>query len=1111
MRTLSAAIVCLLIPPASVLAGPPSPRPCEPWQSEYAGDCATGKHVLALWPFNADAEGKDASGRSHDAKLVGAKINPAGRFGACLECFAGWPVEDKPHRALVPNHPGLTPKGAFTIELWISPKPEMNAEYLESFLMDKKYVAHADYQLVLGAAGRGGDRVLRMCLGFGDDSSTWYADPLRFEPGRWYHVAFTYDGQGTGAFLVDGVPRGRTTVPGRAGIAAGPHGLSIGDRVGSYHHGFPGLIDQVRISDGVLEFRRAAIEMVSDRACFVRMEAGAAVRLAVTNLQAVPIDEGAATVSLEGTARETKLAGLAPGKSQEIAFPIDTRLRPGEYRVLVDVKVEKPEALGSRDAHSVRIVPRPLPDRMPVVMWGGYGATSREIERLKSIGFTHALGLGADYGAIFDAGGPVPPGKPEAVAASKKTLDDALAAGLRVAASLSPASAMQSREPLRRVARDGKPYAREDICGLSPRIEAFCHNVGASMAQAYGGFPAFDAALIHTEVRDGAGPCFHEHDREAFRKATGLEIPTEVAGSHGVDYARLKGFPADRVIPDDHPILVYYKWYWKQGDGWNALNTAVARGLKWTGRKDLWTWHDPAVRVASVYGSGGEVDYLSQWTYSYPDPIRIGLATDELVAMAAPLAPKQQVMKMTQIIWYRGQTAPEPKKPEDRLSYRARWEIDEADAPFITIAPMHLREAFWTKIARPIQGIMYHGWQSLVPCEPQSGYRYTNPETQHELARLVREVIGPLGPMLRRVPGAKSDVAFLKSFSSEMFARRGTYGWGGSWAGDCWHVLQWAHLQPEIVFDETIAGRGLDGFRVLVMPDCDVLTRSVAERVKAFQAAGGLVVGDERLSPAVKPDIVIPVYQRTGKAKEDKAAMQALAAELRKKLDGRYSRHVDTSDPEVVPYRRAFEGSDYVFVVNDRREYGDYVGQHGLVMENGLPSDAVVTVRRGEGTVYDLLSHQEVSARAKDGALHWDVHLGPCDGWVYLVTPKPIAAVRVAVPPQVERGASAAALIEVVDAAGKPVGAVVPVEVAIRDPEGRLAEFSGSWAAMGGRLEIKLDVAPNDVPGVWQVTARELASGRAASGYFRVAGPQPWPPVKAPPPKSAAEAVQPKG
>ena len=57
-----------------------------------------------------------------------------------------------------------------------------------------------------------------------------------------------------------------------------------------------------------------------------------------------------------------------------------------------------------------------------------------------------------------------------------------------------------------------------------------------------------------------------------------------------------------------------------------------------------------------------------------------------------------------------------------------------------------------------------------------SGYRYTNPQTQHELRRLVKEVVEPLGPTLMQVPDRKSDVAYLESFASQMFARRGTYG-----------------------------------------------------------------------------------------------------------------------------------------------------------------------------------------------------------------------------------------------------------------------------------------------------------------------------------------------
>jgi hypothetical protein len=666
-------------------------------------------------------------------------------------------------------------------------------------------------------------------------------------------------------------------------------------------------------------------------------------------------------------------------------------------------------------------------------------------------------------------------------------LNAALANGISVCASLSPGSWARGKPEFLRVNRQGKPYEKGDICGLFPELKAFCYNVGASVAQTYGQFPAFDSALIHTEVRDQANLCFHEHDRAAFRAYAGIDVPQEAMGKGGVAYESLPGFPPSRVIPDDHPLYRYYQWYWKHGDGWTALNTAVHEGLESTGRTDLWTFHDPAVRVASVYGSGGGVDVLSQWTYSYPDPIRIGTATDELLAMASGADHPPSVMKMTQIIWYRSQTAPLSKESQEKVAAQSVWEDTDPDAAFITIAPMHLREAFWAKIARPIKGIMYHGWQSLVPCDEPAGYRYTHPRTQHELARLTREIVAPLGPTLVQVPAARGDVAFLESFASQMFARRGTYGWGGTWGGDAYLVMQYAQLQPEIIFDETVMGRGLGGFRVLVMMDCDVITRTMADRIAAFQKAGGLVIGDDRLCPAIKADIVVQSYQRTGKADEDKAALQALAATLRAELDRQYSRHVEASNPDVVTYRRRYGTTDYVFAINDHREFGDYVGHHGLVMENGLPSDATITVRRGSGFVYDLVAGQPAPATAEEGKLRIEAHLRPCDGRLFMVTDRAISAVRIGGPEAARLGESVTFTVSVVDAAGQPIDAVVPLEVDLLDPDGHPAEFTGYYGAAGGQVEISADVAPNDVRGTWEIQARELASGRSAAHYMRVA------------------------
>jgi hypothetical protein len=191
----------------------------------------------------------------------------------------------------------------------------------------------------------------------------------------------------------------------------------------------------------------------------------------------------------------------------------------------------------------------------------------------------------------------------------------------------------------------------------------------------------------------------------------------------------------------------------------------------------------------------------------------------------------------------------------------------------------------------------------------------------------------------------------------------------------------------------------------------------------------------------------------------------------------------------VVTRCRACGPADYLFAVNDRREFGDYVGQHGLVMENGLPSEATLSLGRAGGHVYDLVAGRELGASVREGRLQIPRAFGPCEGCVLMVTDRAIAGVRVAAAGAVKAGAALACRVEVVGDDGKPLAAVAPVRVEILDPAGCAAEWSGAYGAKDGRLDLTLDLAKNDRPGLWQIRARELASGREASAYFRVTQP----------------------
>ena len=63
---------------------------------------------------------------------------------------------------------------------------------------------------------------------------------------------------------------------------------------------------------------------------------------------------------------------------------------------------------------------------------------------------------------------------------------------------------------------------------------------------------------------------------------------------------------------------------------------------------------------------------------------------------------------------------------------------------------------------------------------------------------------------------------------------------------------------------------------------------------------------------------------------------------------------------------------------------------------------------------------------------------------------------------------------------------MIPVRVDIRDANGKAAEGSGFYAAENGIVEIKLDLAPNEDPGSWEVRVKELASGMEARKWMRV-------------------------
>ncbi|MFM8223711.1 MAG: hypothetical protein ACKOJF_32835, partial [Planctomycetaceae bacterium] len=132
---------------------------------------------------------------------------------------------------------------------------------------------------------------------------------------------------------------------------------------------------------------------------------------------------------------------------------------------------------------------------------------------------------------------------------------------------------------------------------------------------------------------------------------------------------------------------------------------------------------------------------------------------------------------------------------------------------------------------------------------------------------------------------------------------------------------------------------------------------------------------------------------------------------------------------------------------------------------------------------------QPVESSSEQGKLRWRATIGPCDGGLFLVAPRPVSRVVLKLAESAHPGERVPLTVHVVDPAGEPIDASIPVTLEVSDPQGRPAEISGHYATQSGQLQVELDLATNDQPGTWVVRAREGATGRVTITHLRVVPP----------------------
>ena len=1032
-------------------------------------DIPKGYKSIAEWDFNGTLQ---TTAKKNELKLRGqSKLVKVGNSGALELNAPGKSIVNKASGAEVKGGTQLlTPAAKIYMQMLIMLDKDQHVVHKgreKMLIFDSKYQEYREHTGFMLELEDKGDTAygLHLNIGFGQKSLASHSSVFNMELGKWYELAFEFDAEGCVKFFCNGKSIGKApTHYGTAAVAK--RSPVFGDRISSGHRPFEGYIGAVRMSTApASEF--SVIRNYTKRAAFIRGEKDKKLYFNVYSRKQSAKDLKVTVTAPCGFKKEFAVAAVEPGQPVEFDLDINTTLLPGDY-AFDTVLCDAAGKVLAKSQLEYYIAEGKTPN-FPLMMWGG-----DTVSRLKEAGFTHTNTTFTPNSGEYSAGSKI---------TAINSLDKSLKNSVWLWERIGPKYRFITQKRFLRTDKEGKTW--NALEASNPEVVAEYQRVAIATAKSLGEHPAWTGVLSNSEIRGNSGLSWGGQEPENFRKEAGFAIPKGITGRSPMPHGLIDDFPWDRVIKRDSPEMIFYRWVWKKGDGWNPLHTAITEAYHSVIKRDNFlTFYDPVTRVPPLWGSGGRVDAINQWTYTNPDPIKIGQATDEVIAMADGV-PGQKVYSMTQAIWYRSQVAPKNEK----VNNTPDWVAQEPNGSYISIPEDALSIALWSKISRRLDGIMYHGSGSLLTRGILGGYRMTDRRAAKRLAKLNKEVILPLGAILPKVPERSAEVAILESFASALYASKHfSSGWSRNWVADIHLALAWANIPGSVLYEEHLLDeKYIKDLKVLVLPGMEVVDEVILEKLRELRKKGVILVGDEFTTPAIMLDVRVQSVRRDSKDPvKSKKALQDLGEEIRKAISGGYKAPVKTTSNDLVVRRRGCDKADYVFVLNDKRTFGDYLGQWKRVMEKGLPLSGSITVNHSAAAAYDLVKHQTVALKKEKNAVSFNVNLNGGDGTLILLLEKPIAKLAIENAAALEKGKDFALKISVLDSANNAVKACMPLEVVLTDAQGKRLPGSGYYAAEKGVLDFKEIVAANLQGNSIKVTVKCLASGKVVSKNISV-------------------------
>ena len=783
-----------------------------------------------------------------------------------------------------------------------------------------------------------------------------------------------------------------------------------------------------------------------------------------------------------GVPMETHRIGeLAPGRSVNVLIPFSGEmLKSGDYRASYRL-VSSEKALLASGEFDYSVAEPLRKDRFEMILWDMIPSGRELAERgftAGSVSFFNAAKYTKDRTHLRETDDAL------------RNAADYLKYGVSTLLKIDTRRNWDKTASADRMIREnnGNIQLHGELCPNHPGYRADVRRALEHLGRTLAGNRSVRYLLFDSETENEERklyPCAHPECRSAASSAGFSSMPAHLLrrwGMVGVSLGPVAKKSGAPVLKNGTHELDLIKWWWLSGSGFVRHRAESAAILK-KALPEARTFHDPILRNPPFRGRDRGMDFVSHWTYLNPSPLSILENIDEMRPAAenpSGAVPNIQLFHYSSEVVGKS-AAPSPGDRETDAFVEARDAVHTGR--FVTVAPDLLRESIWLAMSRPISAIMFDGGSAVS--DLPGTYANTNPDAAAVLTSLSRELIVPYGPMFRFMLRSPRRTAVLQSAVSTLYGRTGNYGNADKTFADAYNVLLLAQLQPEIVYDEDLHS-SLDSFDLLVLADTNVLREKEFEAIRAFSEKPGKLLLVDRKSPLKFPKAVAVDFPDTGKmlaSLQQKSWIRA-GAVLKKQLSllG-WKNDFSAASDSVILSRRMGEGDGALFIVNDLRVPGGYLGKYGKLLDEGVPQRTLVTfpaeTMRAGRVLYDVAARRPVKTNP------YEVYLPPCGGkWFYAASSE-ITGLEVRTDLSEVRPGQTLSIRIQLKSAGKLAGSQA-IRLTVRDSAGRINTVSGCYAARSGSLSIPLIPAANDRSGYWRIEAEDLIAGHRAEHSFRL-------------------------